>query len=322
MFGSVWDDIKRNFRSGDTTIQLIFVNVGVWIALILSGIIAMAFGGEMSMVADKFLAVPSKASELLWKPWTVITYMFTHIDLWHILWNMLFLFWFGRVVSNLVGNHRIIPLFVFGGIAGYLMYFVCALIFPVLFGHSIDGIMIGASAGVSAIMWAAVTLVPRHTFHLVLIGPVEIKYIALFRLLSDLIAIQIFSNTGGSLSHIGGAILGYIFIRQLQDRKDMGIGLNNFLDKVKNYFANINQPKPKRAKQPKREQPKKKTTRKGPKMAYRNPDKQQDKEVKGERRMDSDDQAKIDAILDKIKIAGYDSLGKEEKEFLFKASKK
>jgi membrane associated rhomboid family serine protease len=321
MFGSIWDDAKRNFRHGDTTVQLIFVNVGVWIALILTGIIAMAFGGNMSTIADNYLAVPSQASELLWKPWTVFTYMFTHLDLWHILWNMLFLFWFGRVVSNYVGNSKIIPLFVYGGIAGYLMYFVGALVFPFLFGQSIDGIMIGASAGVSAIMWAAVTLVPRHTFHLVLIGPVEIRYIALFRLLMDLISIQIFANTGGSLSHIGGAILGYIFIRQLQDRNDMGIGLNKFLENMKNYFANINKPKPKGSKQPKQDRTKTKT-RKGPKMAYRNPDKQRDEEVKGERRMDTDDQAKIDAILDKIKEAGYDSLGKEEKEFLFKASKK
>ena len=322
MFGSVWDDVKRSFRYGDTTVQLIMVNVGVWIALIVSGLIAMGFGGNFATIANNYLAVPSQASELLWKPWTVITYMFTHLDLWHILWNMLFLFWFGRVVSNLVGNHRIIPLFVYGGIAGYLMYFVCALVFPLLFGKSIDGIMIGASAGVSAIMWAAVTLVPRHTFHLILIGPVEIKYIALFRLLMDLISIQVFENTGGSLAHIGGAILGYVFIRQLQDRNDMGTGLNNLLDNIKKYFATMNQPKPKRPKQAKREQPKQKTKRRGPKMAYRNPEKQRDEEVKGERRMDVDDQAKIDAILDKIKEAGYDSLTKEEKEFLFKASKK
>ncbi len=318
MFGSVLDDIKRSFRYGDTTVQLILVNVGVWVLLIISGIIAMGFGGDMSTIADKFLAVPSDASQLLWKPWTVITYMFTHISLMHILFNMLFLFWFGRVVSNYVGNHRIVPLFVYGGIAGFLMYFLCALIFP-LFGRSIGGIMIGASAGVSAIMWAAVTLVPRHTFNLVLIGPVEIKYIALLKLLMDLISIQVGSNTGGSLSHIGGAILGYIFIRQLQEQKDMGAGLNNLLDKIKKYFESLSLPKPKR---PKQQQTKQKTARKGPKMAYRNPDKQRDGEVKGERRMDNDDQAKIDAILDKIKEAGYDSLGKEEKEFLFKASKK
>lgn len=322
MFGSIWDDIKRNFRYGDTTVQLIFINVGVWIALILSGLITMGFGGNMSTIANKYLAVPSRASELLWKPWTVITYMFTHIDLWHILWNMLFLFWFGRVVSNLLGNHRIIPLFIYGGIAGYLMYFVGALVFPILFGQSIDGIMIGASAGVSAVMWAAVTLVPRHTFNLILIGPIEIRYIALFRLLMDLVAIQIFSNTGGSLSHIGGAILGYIFIRQLQDRSDMGTGLNRLLDNIKKYFTTRNQPKSRYSTQTRKEQTKQKTKRKGPRMAYRNPDKQRDEEVRGERRMDVDDQAKIDAILDKIKEAGYDSLSKEEKEFLFKASKK
>lgn len=321
MFGSVWDDVKRSFRYGDTTVQLIMVNIGVWVILILAGLIAMPWGGNITSITINYMAVPSDAAKLLWKPWTVITYMFTHIGLMHILFNMLFLFWFGRVVSNLVGNHRIIPLFVYGGLAGFLMYFVCALIFP-LFGQHIGGTMHGASAGVSAVMWAAVTLVPRHTFNLVLIGPVEIKYIALFKLLMDLIAIQGGVNVGGSLAHIGGAILGYIFIRQLQNRNDIGVGLNNFLDNIKKYFTTMSQPKPKRAKQPKREQPKQKKTRKGPKMGYKNPNKQRDETVKGERRMDIDDQARIDAILDKIKEAGYDSLTKEEKEFLFKASKK
>jgi membrane associated rhomboid family serine protease len=319
MFGSIWDDVKRNFTNGDTTVQLIVINVGAWIFFILAGLIAMGFGGNLEMIAYNYFAVPSAASELIWKPWTIITYMFTHIEIFHILWNMLFLFWFGQVVSNLIGNHRIVPIYIYGGIAGFLMYFVAALLFPILLNKNIDGNMIGASAGVSAIMWAAVTLVPRHTFHLILIGPVEIKYIALFKLLTDLIAIQYLSNTGGSLSHIGGAILGFFFIRQLQTGNDLSVGLNNLLNKIKKYFATINQAKPNQAR-PK--QAKQEEKRQGPKMAYRNTEKQSNDSARGERKMDIGDQARIDAILDKIKEAGYDRLTKEEKEFLFKASKK
>lgn len=317
MIGSIWDDVQRRFRFGDTVTQLILINIIVWASLIVLGVFARLWGGNMSSISE-YLSVPSDTWTLLKRPWTVLTYMFTHEDLFHILFNMLFLFWFGEVVRNYLGNHRIIPIYVYGGLVGFLFYFISANLFGGFFVELQNSRMLGASAGVMAIMWAAVAIAPTHMFNLILIGPVQIRYIALFSLLMDLLAIQNMNNTGGSLAHIGGAVLGFTFIKQLQNGSDWGIGFNKTLDQLKTFFENLNKPKPQRPKQAST------TERKGPKMAYKNTERQKANSGSARPQQDTDlnHQERVDAILDKIKEAGYDNLTKEEKEFLFKVSNK
>jgi len=322
MFQSIWQDIKTRFEYGDTVIQLILVNLLVWVGVILIGLIATPFvgiGAENPIIP--WLAVPSEGLSLLTRPWTILTYMFLHEGLFHIAFNMIFLYAFGIVLANYLGKHRIIPIYVIGGLMGFVLYFLSANLLPSSFSSYIGSPMLGASAGVMAIVMAAATVVPTHVFHLILIGPVQIRYIALFFVLLDLLAIQNGSNTGGHLAHLGGVFWGYFFVTQLSKGNDYGKWFNRNFDNIKNAFYGLKDSQPK--KEPKQKKKKKEKKKKEPKMAFNK--KQQPKSEKGDtggsRQTDSSDQARVDAILDKIKESGYQNLSKEEKDFLFKVSK-
>ena len=314
MFTSIWQDIKRRFEYGDTVIQLILINFIAWAGIILVGfLILFPFVENGIDVLTSWLAVPSSGQKLLTRPWTILTYMFTHVGLFHIIFNMYFLYLFGTILANYLGNKRIIPIYVLGGFAGFLFYFLAANLIPGSFAAPIGGNMLGASAGVMAIVVAAAHLAPTHTISLILIGTVEIRYIAIFVILIDMLAIQTGDpNTGGHLAHLGGVALGFVFIEQLKKGNDWSIGFNTYFNRLKNFFINLNTPA----------QPKTRP-KKGPHMAYKNEEKVNKKRQKTNttQRRTVSDQERIDSILDKIKESGYDSLSKEEKAFLFKVSK-
>lgn len=321
MFSSIWKDVRERFLYGDTVVQLVLINVIVWVVVILLGLPLKAINGGFgaSNPLVDWLAVPSGGIPLLTRPWTVFTYMFLHEDLFHILFNMLFLYFFGQVLVNFLGNKRVIPIYVLGGLMGFLFYFFSAnLLETSLFGK-IGTPMLGASAGVMAVVMAAATIAPTHTFHLMFIGPVQIRYIAFFFILLDILAIQNADpNTGGSLAHLGGVFLGWLFISQLKKGTDWSVGFNVQLDKFRNLLLTIQdkfKSKPK---------PASKKRKKGPRMGYKNEEKvktRQQTRSSSTVEKDIGHQEKIDTILDKIKESGYSSLTKEEKEYLFKASK-
>ena len=313
MFKSLLEDIKKRFLYGDTVTQLILINAIAWAFIIIIGFVILTplrgIGAPNLLV--EWLAVPAEGMKLLTRPWTVITYMFTHESFMHILFNMLILYWFGQILANYLGNHRIIPIYVLGGLMGFLFYFFSYNLLPAGFSAFIGSPMLGASAGVMAVVMASATIAPTHSIHLMFIGAIQIRYIAIVLILLDMIGIQNGSNTGGHLAHLGGVVLGYTFVEQLKKGNDWSIGFNLYFDKIKNFFYNFSNKKEQSS-----------TKKKGPRMAFKNEEKVKSRTKNSSTpRRTTPNQEQIDAILDKIKESGYDSLTKEEKEFLFKASK-
>ena len=235
-----------------------------------------------------YFQVSPSLFELIFKPWSLITYGFFHADLWHLIGNMIILYFSGRVVLDLFGKEKFIKIFIIGLLCGSFTYLISYNVFPVFQG--LKPPMIGASAGAIAVFVFLASHMPNYTFRLIIFD-VKIFYIALFIIIMDLIQIPV-SNAGGHLAHLGGAAWGFYYNNQLKKGNDPGNKIIDFLNYLKGFFK------------------KKSKIRK----VYRRDDfkKPSKEEV---------DQKKIDLILDKISKSGYDSLTKGEKETLFKAGK-
>ncbi len=320
MFQSIWEDAKREFNYGNMVTRIIILNVAVFLII---NIVAVFFflAGQIDKfpVVVKWLSLSSGWQFNLTHPWVIFTHMFLHDGFWHILWNMLMLYWFGRIVGDFLGNQRILPLYLLGGLAGGIAYFVSAQInMPIVIGE----MALGASAAVMAIVVAAGVIAPNYTMNLLLIGPVKLKYIVAVLVLLNVFSIaRIAPNTGGNIAHLGGAALGWIFVLMLREGNDISIPINRIINSISNFFSQLFNGAPK---SPPR--------RKKPHVAYKNTNagevKKATKKTTATRRgnANSDNsglsqQERVDAILDKIKVSGYDSLSQEEKEILFKASK-
>ncbi len=316
MLSSIWDDVKQQFSYGNMIIRLIIVNVAIFLIINLMKVF-LHHGGAPNNWYDRILGwfkISSDPLEVLMHPWSIFTHMFMHEGFWHLLWNMLFLYWFGRILGDLLGDKRILPIYVLGGLAGALAFFVSVNLLP--YGSGGTHTALGASAGIMAIVVAAGMIAPEHGLRLLFLGDVKLKYIVVGVIVLDLIGTAGDINTGGHFAHLGGALMGYIFITQLQSGRDLSEPLNNFFDKASNMFRGISEPSLR--------------PRKGPKMVHRNEDKIKSHKQRGKtghrsdrgKSADGSHQDKLDAILDKIKKEGYDSLSEAEKEFLFNASKK
>jgi membrane associated rhomboid family serine protease len=291
------DDFKDSFRKRDNgLIKIILINIVVFLCLALISVISWVSKSQFyhTYIVSN-LSIPGQWQWFIRKPWTLITYFFTHEGILHILFNMLGLYWFGRIIHEFLGNRRVINLYILGGLAGAFFYLLFYNTIPYFkeqaefyFQSEHQPLsMLGASASVFAIAVAAATLVPEYRFHLLFIGPVKIVYIVAIYLVGSWLGIK-GENAGGNLSHLGGALLGFIYIRQLQRGTDLGKPVNV----ISNWINNFGKPKLK---------------------VYSNKNKEMKSQVS---------QKDIDAILDKINRSGYESLSKEEKEKLFKASQK
>jgi membrane associated rhomboid family serine protease len=291
----IWDDIKNTFRNGNNLTRLIYINIAVFILITISAIIGFLINNpEISGKATDLLSVPSSFKALLFKPWSIITYMFVHKDIWHILFNMLWLYWFGRIFLEYLDQRKLVEVYLLGGGCGALVYILSFNIFPAFSGIVAESVAIGASASVMAIVIAIATYVPDYTVQLFLFGRIKIKYMALA--IFVLTSIMDFSvNSGGKLAHIGGAFFGYFYTINLRQGRDIGRRINSAID----FFSTILKPRKKL-----------KVTHKKPVTEY------EYNKIKGEH------QARINNILDKISKGGYDSLTKEEKETLFNESQK
>lgn len=309
MFQSIWDDVKREFQYGNMVTRLIIVNAIVFIFINIVKLI-LRFPDPLNPIPyDTFLhffSMPASITHLLTHPWALITSAFLHQDFPHLLWNMLAFYWFGRVVGDLLGNHRILPLYLLGGITGNLVFFFVANVL------NIGSYALGASAAVTAMLACAALVAPNYIFNIILIGPVKLKYIALVLLFLDVVAIANNYNAGGSFAHLGGAAMGFLFVSSLRNGIDLGKPITLMINAIANLFNGKN----------------KKTFsyKKGDKEYARTERKQQTTSQQGNRKSDTEggvsEQERLDIILDKIKQKGYESLTQEEKEFLFNASKK
>ena len=306
MFQSILDDIKREFSYGNMVTRLIIINCIVFVVLNLLWIVFRIGSGWGEIpffdTLTEGLMISTDWKHNLTKPWVIITPMFMHLDFFHILWNMLLLYWFGRIAGDFLGNHRVLPIYILGGLAGSIAFFTLYNVLPALSGLE-TRYALGASAAVMAIIIAAAVTSPDYIMYLLFIGGVKLKYIAAVLVFLDLIGVANNSNTGGRIAHIGGALMGWFFVTQLRKGNDWSIPINNIVDRIANFFngfkgsakvVDIN-----RASKNQSKKRKAKSTVSG-----------------GE----SSKQARVDKILDKIKESGYDSLTDEEKKFLSKAS--
>ena len=294
---SIIEDLKHQFKNGNALIKFIFINVAVFVFVHLIGLLIFFFTGAVgsSWVAHWF-SLPANLSQLIVKPWTVITYMFLHEGFFHLLFNMVVLYFGGQIFLQFLDEKKLIGTYILGGIAGGLLYVAAFNLFPV-FSNIVSGaVALGASASVMAVLIAVASYVPNYTVRLLFIGNVKLKYIALFYVMLDVISIPQ-GNSGGHIAHLGGVFLGFYFVYSLKKGKDITVSINRFI----NYIAYLFSSKRKM------------------KVVYKNPGKtKSDVEFNTQKKAN---QQKIDAILDKIAKSGYDSLTKEEKAILFDASK-
>jgi membrane associated rhomboid family serine protease len=303
---SILDDFKNAFnRPNNGLMKILVINVVVFLALIFVRVILSLSGaGRIYDLILEQLMLPAALDSFIIKPWTLITYFFTHEGFLHIIFNMLFLYWFGSLIMEFLGSQKFINLYVLGGLVGGLFYMLLYNTLP-YFAQQVEvSRMLGASAGVYAIVVGAATFMPNYTISLILLGPVRIKYIALFYVILSF-AQSAGPNAGGELAHLAGAALGFIYIKQLQDGNDLGKPLQSFFNFIRSFFV----------KQPRVS------------VSYRNRTQRTSTRSRNSRNArnsshaNKNDQDEIDAILDKISESGYDSLTKEEKQKLFDASK-
>ncbi|MFC2125802.1 rhomboid family intramembrane serine protease [Bacteroidota bacterium] len=301
--GSIIDEFKNAWKKPDNgLIQIILINIIVFILINLIRVFSSIT--QQFEIYEFFLnqiALPSSIGTFLLKPWTLITYFFTHERFFHVLFNMLFLYWFGKIIYEYLGNHKLINIYVLGGIFGGLVYILFYNLIPFYHDRVDLSILIGASAGVFAVVVGAATQMPNYTLFLLFLGPVRIKYIALFYVLLSFFNID-GHNAGGELSHLGGALIGFLYVKQLQKGNDFGQPVIKFILWVKSFF----QPGSKVHVSYKAEKGKKSSKRSSTSKSGEN----------------DVSQAEIDKILDKISDKGYESLSQEEKEKLFNASNK
>jgi membrane associated rhomboid family serine protease len=292
---SILDDLKKTFRNSSNLLKIIYINIAFFI--LISIVYAVGFlinNPEISTSFLNLLSVPSSIKLLLLKPWTLITYMFTHKDIWHILFNTLWLYWFGTIFLEYLDQRKLVSVYLLGGISGAVVYIISFNIFPAFTGLVAESVAIGASASVMAVVIAIAAYVPNYTVHLFLFGKIRIKYMALA--IFVLTSVMDFSvNSGGKLAHIGGALFGYLYTVNLRKGHDIGKGINSLID----LFVTIFKPGKKL-----------KVTHKKAATEYEY------------NKVKADHQAIINSILDKISKGGYDSLTKEEKDTLFKESTK
>ncbi|MEA3316344.1 MAG: rhomboid family intramembrane serine protease [Bacteroidota bacterium] len=290
---SIIDEIKQSFKKGNNLIKLIYINLAVFLAVKIITIIYFLFALENSSFSlINILALPADTQSLMFKPWTIFTYMFLHEGFLHILFNMLWLFWFGQIFLRFLSEKKLLSLYIVGGLAGGLLYILSYNIFPVF--NPTNSIALGASASVMAIVIATAVYSPDYTINLMFIGPVKLKYIAIASIVLDIISIPT-TNSGGHIAHLGGALFGFLYISQYRKGRDITKGFDKFMDKLFSLF------KPK---------PKFKVTHKRSMNDF-----EYNKTKAGE-------QKEIDKILEKIANKGYNSLTKKEKEILFKMSNK
>lgn len=286
MNNSLFKDLKyKVFQSGNPVFFYIGINVLIFVVLTLINI-PFFLSGKGSIVSDslirEYVGFPTALEKLPYRFYTIITYQFFHGGFFHVLFNMLWLFWMGNIFLDFLKPRQFHFLYLTGGIAGALLYLLAYNVFPVFAPFLAKSTVIGSSASVMAIIVATATLLPDYSMRLLFFGDVKLKYLAMAYVVMDLIGIAS-SDAGASFAHIGGAVMGFAYIKLLKS----GVDWSNILKR-----------------KPKLKVVKNESGKHGAK-----------------KQTDNVDQEEIDRILDKISKTGYDKLNKQEKETLFKASK-
>lgn len=297
-FNDFLNTIKRRFQQSGAEIQLIYINAGVFLVLKIVSVLL----GLMNMSGNfllSYLAVPADLAMLLRRFWTPVTYMFLHTGFFHILFNMICLYWFGKMFLLFFSGKQLSSLYILGGLAGALLYVISYNIFPYYAPMVGSSLLLGASASVMAIMVAVGVYRPDMKVRLFLFGNVKLKYLAIIMVLVSYFGI-LSSNAGGELAHLGGALAGFVFAYRFKKGKDITKPLSRLLDRIANLFK-----------------PRKLKVKKNPNV--KNGRRMTDAEWNSNKARNMEE---IDKILDKIKTSGYESLSDKEKKRLFEQSNK
>lgn len=284
------DDLKFKIKKGDALVRVIIINLFIFLPLLLLNIILVLTNHEYVFNFIKsFVELPSYLPQLVVRPWTLVTYGFTHISILHFIMNMLGLYWLGGIIQEFLGEKKFMNIYLLGAIGGGVLFLLAYNIFPYFHDKMIP--MVGASGAIFALGVAAVTLLPTYTVYITFLGEVRLMYIIGIYLLISL-ASTIGPNAGGNIAHLGGGLLGFTYIKMLKQGYDMGAPIQKTWAWASGLFV------------------KKSNLR----ITYKNLE-----HVSAE----YPDQEEIDRILDKMnQKGGYNALSKEEKEKLFKYSQK
>lgn len=284
-------DIKRTFKEGSVLTRLIYINLGVFLLVKILGVF-FYLAGQPYLLVD-WLSMPSDVNDLINKPWTPFTYMFMHAGFIHLLFNILGLYWFGKLFLFQMDGDKLLSVYLLGGLSGAFLYLIAYNSLPVF--QNSNSILLGASASVYAILVAITFYDPDREVMIPLFGSFKLKYVTAFYILLSVIGISS-TNAGGNIAHLGGAFWGWFYIFQLRKGKDIGVGFVKFLDTLAKFF--------------KRKSHLTVTHKQPPRDDYTY------------NRQKNNKQDEINRVLDKIAKSGYDSLSKEEKELLFNQGKK
>ncbi|MGE5383573.1 MAG: rhomboid family intramembrane serine protease [Omnitrophica WOR_2 bacterium] len=304
---SPFERMKIFFTRREALSRIILINIIIWLVIALIRNLAFLFSSPeagssglykeyLSEYLLSLFALPANVNVFIARPWTIISYMFLHFEFLHILFNMLWLYWFGVIFAQYLSQRQLLGTYLFGGIIGGLFYILAYNMFPVFDLARGHALALGASASVLAIVVAISFYVPNYTINLFLLGPIKIKYIALITVAMDLLMINN-GNAGGHLAHLGGALWGFAYIKMLPHFDPT---------KIFSIFSQENVSKYKSSRKRKF------------KVQYGKPP-VSDEDFNLQKK---EKQQKIDKILDKISQSGYNSLTKEEKELLFSSSNK
>jgi membrane associated rhomboid family serine protease len=289
----IFDEIKLSFKNGSYLTKLIYINIAIWLAVRLI-FVGFRLSGTDGTPFLGYLALPASFDLFIKRPWTLITYMFLHFEFFHILFNVLWLYWFGRIFLEYHNQRKLLSIYVLGGLTGGIAFMLAYNLVPVFQGSVLFTQLMGASASVIAIVIAISVYVPNHIIHLLFFGPIKIKWIALISVIFYIIGLS-GNNAGGNFAHLGGALWGWIYMSQLVKGRDIASGFSRLTENFFNFFK-----------------PRKKLR---VKYHYPNPDYDYNRKKVAQ-------QDEINRLLDKIGKSGYDSLSTEEKDTLFKLSKK
>lgn len=291
-------DLKEKFRRGNIHIQLIYINAAVFILAALTGVLLQLFNHSLRGIFE-WVELPASPERFLVQPWSLLTYMFMHAGLLHVVFNMLWLYWFGELFLHFFSAKHLRGLYILGGVCGGLLYMLAYNLFPYFRPMVPYSFMLGASASVLAVVTATAYREPDYPIRLLLFGTVRLKYLALVVVGADLLFITS-DNAGGHIAHLGGALAGLWFAWSLSRGRDITAWINRAADAIYGLF----QGKPRKPKM---------------KVHYGGGGRQADYDYNARKKAQSDE---IDRILDKLRKSGYDSLTAEEKKSLFDASKR
>lgn len=298
------DRLRSAFASSGMLMKIIYINIGIFVALRLCAIVCV-FSGNPGYIDTilSWVKLPSQPAAFLTRPWTILTYMFAQYDLWHIIFNMLWLYWFGTMFRMVANDRQLLALYLYGGIAGGALFMAGYAVLPIFDG--VNGVLIGSSASVIAIVTAVAILMPDFKMYLLLIGAVAVKWIALVTILLVLVGVT-GNNAGGEIAHIGGALMGVFFALRYKKGVDITAPLVRFTDRLSSLT---------------RRRPKAQTYRTYAGTSQRTTSSASPSGTPSGG-LSPDERRELDIILEKIKKSGYSALTPAERDRLFSVSRK